>query len=281
MTEGLSPADRWRRVAAAPDERIDLAEAALLIAADEYPGLDIEENLARFDAMGATLRRRLRPDIGVTDSLLALNHYLFTELGFAADTDDYYDPRNSFLNEVLARRKGIPITLSVVYMEVGRRIGLVLHGVCFPGHFLVKCPLHGGVAILDPYAAGASLSLDDLRGRLAALAPGQPAPELTADMLAAAGNREILARMLRNLKGIYLRRREFAKALAAADRIVLLLPEAAEEHRDRAAIYAELECFRAALAGFRRYLEMKPGAEDAGAVRQKIAELAPLAARLN
>lgn len=281
MTGAEARARRWQRIADTPDAQIDLAEAALVIAAAEYPGLDIDAGLGQLDAMGETLRRRLRPDISATDTLLALNHYLFKELGFAGNTADYYDPRNSFLNEVLERRTGIPITISLVYMEVGRRAGLPLHGVSFPGHFLVKCAMRGGIAILDPYAGGASLSLDDLRERLATLQPDGPAPELSADMLVPAANREILARLLRNLKGIYLLRKDFARALMAADGIVSLAPQVAEEYRDRGAIYAELECFRAALGEFQRYLELKPGAADAGTVRQRIAQLQPLAARLN
>lgn len=280
MSAGTA-AERWQRIVAAPDGEINLAEAALEIAAAEYPGLDIGACLGRMDAMGETLRRRLRPDIAVTDMLIALNHYLFTELAFSADTADYYDPRNSFLNEVLERRRGIPITLSLVYMEIGRRIGLPLQGVAFPGHFLVKCALRGGIAILDPYAGGTSLSLEELQRRLESIAPGGAAPELTADMLAAAANREILARMLRNLKGIYLHRRDYPRALAVAERIVPLAPEVAEEYRDRGAIYAELECFRAALGEFQRYLDLKPDAADAASVRQRIAQLTPLAARLN
>jgi regulator of sirC expression with transglutaminase-like and TPR domain len=278
----MSPAGRWKEIAAGPEADIDLVEAALLIAAHEYPGLDVPAYQSRMDRIALTLRDRLRRDIGPTEAILALNRYLFDELGFQGNALDYHDPRNSFLNEVLDRKLGIPITLALIYVEVGRRIGLALHGVSFPGHFLVKCPARNGVLVLDPYARGASLSLDDLQQRLRALRGGATPPaDIARHMLAAAGKKDILARMLRNLKGIYLQRRDPARALAAAERVIALEPRAAEEYRDRAAIYLDLECFRAALSDFRNYLMLKPGADDAAVVQRRVVELRQIAARLN
>ncbi len=280
--EAASAEQRWERITAEPDERISLAEGALAIAAEEYRDLDIGAYLARLDEMGATLQRRLRPDISAADSVRALNHYLFEELGFAGNGADYYDPRNSFLNDVLDRRLGIPITLSVVYIEVGRRIRLPLYGVSFPAHFLVKCALRDGAIVLDPYAKGVSLGLDDLMQRLKEWRSGlDPDPEWVKNMLAAAGSRDILARILRNLRGIYLHQGALAKALRACDRIISLAPQAAEEYRDRGSIYLDLECFRAALADFRSYLLLKPDADDAAEVQRKTLELQQVAARLN
>ena len=275
-------ADRWSEIVAAPEEEIDLAEAALVIAAREYPSLDIAAYLARLSELAMTLKRRLRGDIGPTETLIALNHYLFEELGFGPNVSDYYDPRNSFLNDVLDRRLGIPITLSLVHIEIGRRIGLALHGVSFPGHFLVKCVMRNGAVVIDAYARGASLSLEDLQQRLKVLRGGMtPASDMVGNMLAAAGKKAILARLLRNLKGIHRERGDLARALAAADRIVALEPAAAEEYRDRAGIYHELECFRAALSDFRNYLMLKPGAEDAAVVQRRVVELQQIASRLN
>ena len=134
----MNSARRWKELAC-PEEGIDLAEGALLIAADEYRGLDVRRYLARLEEMGTALKRRLRSDISATEALIALNRYVFDELGFSGNSDDYYDPRNSFLNDVIDRRLGIPITLSVVYIEIGTRVGLALQGVSFPAHFLVKC----------------------------------------------------------------------------------------------------------------------------------------------
>ena len=278
----MSPAERWKYIVAGPEEEIDLAEAALVLAAGEYRDLDIDAYLKRLDEMAATLKRRLRPDISTSEAIISLNHYLFEELGFAGNAEEYYDPRNSFLNEVLDRKLGIPITLSVLYIEVGRRIGLPLHGVSFPAHFLVKCALRDGAIVLDPYAKGASLGLDDLRQRLTALRNGiELEPAVVKSMLAVAGKREILVRMLRNLKGIHLHQNELDKALAAVDRIIALAPQAADEYRDRGRIYLDLECFRAALGDFRSYLLLRPEADDAGEVQRKAAELQQLAARLN
>jgi regulator of sirC expression with transglutaminase-like and TPR domain len=278
----MSAEKRWKEIAAGPEADIDLVGGALLIAAHEYPELDVAAYQARMDRIAATLKARLRRDIGPVDSIVALNRYLFEELGFRGNAREYYDPRNSFLNEVLDRKLGIPITLAIVYIEVGRHIGLALHAVSFPGHFLVKCPARDGVIVLDPYAGGASLSLEDLQQRLRALRGGAAPPaDLAQRMLAAAGKKDILARMLRNLKGIYLQRRDFPRALAAADRVITLEPRAADEYRDRAGIYLELECFRAALSDFRNYLMLKPGAEDTAAVERRVAELQQIASRLN
>jgi regulator of sirC expression with transglutaminase-like and TPR domain len=277
-----APSERWQRITAAPPQNVSLAEGALLIAAEEYSGLDIDEYLRRIDEMGMTLHRRLRSDISTTEALLALNRYVFDELGFSGNPQDYYDPRNSYLNEVIDRRLGIPITLAVLYIEIGRRLGLPLHGVSFPTHFLVKCTLRDGAIILDPYAQGASLGLDDLKQRLQAVSKDvKPDDKAWKAMLSAAAPSDIFARMLRNLRAIYLSKGERLKALSASTRILGLLPEAAEEYRDRAQLYSELECFRAALSDFRSYLRLKPEANDSENVSRRIAELEPLAARLN
>lgn len=277
----MTPAQRWTEIVVAPEEEIDLPEAALVLAAFEYPDLDIEAYRAQLVEMAATLRRRLRADISPTDTLIALNRFLFDELGFRGNAADYYDPRNSYLNEVLDRRLGIPITLALVYVEVGRRLGLALHGVAFPGHFLVKCILRDGAVVLDPYARGVSLGLEALQARLRALGSVNPTAEMVGQLLAAAGKKVVLGRMLRNLKAIYRERGDLVRALGAADRIISLEPSAAEAYRDRAALYLDLECFRAALADYRSYLMLKPGAEDAAAVRRQVAELQQVASRLN
>ncbi|MEO7728260.1 MAG: tetratricopeptide repeat protein [Burkholderiales bacterium] len=275
-------AERFARIVAGPDDAVNLAEAALLIATEEYRDLDIRAYLAQLDDLAATLKRRLRADISPADSIIALNRFLFDEHGFSGDAANYYDARNSFLNEVLDRKRGIPLTLALVYIEVGRRIGLPVQGVSFPAHFLVKCPLREGTVVLDPYAKGASLSFDDLRQRVKALRNGvEPTKSMIAAMLVAAGNKEILTRMLRNLKAIYSHHKEWMKALTATDRIISVTPEVAEEYRDRGMIYLNLECFRAALFDFQAYLRMLPVARDAETVRQKVVELQAVASRLN
>src|SRR5262249_5531422 len=184
---------QWSEIVAREEEDIDLAEAALVIAAEEYRDLDILHYLSRIDEMAATLKRRLRRDISTPDTIIALNRYLFDELVFSGNAADYYDPRNSFLNEVLERRLGIPITLSMVYVEIGRRLGLALRGISFPGHFLVKCTVRDGALVLDPYANGASLGLDDLRQRLRVLrsGAGDPTDDEMRALLAPAKKKEI------------------------------------------------------------------------------------------
>jgi regulator of sirC expression with transglutaminase-like and TPR domain len=274
--------ERWERMASTHAAEVSLAEGALLIAAEEYEGLDVDGYLGRIEDMAAALRRRLRSDISPTDALLALNRYVFDELGFAGNTSDYYDPRNSFLNEVIDRKLGIPITLAVVYIEIGRRIGLPLEGVSFPAHFLVKCVLREGTIVLDPYARGASLGLNELHERLKPFTSQRELdPEVMPTLLAPAPPRDILARMLRNLRAIYKTRGEPLKALSASERILTLLPESADDYRDRAELYAGLECYRAALADFRHYLKLKPQAHDSEAIAQRIGELEPIVARLN
>jgi regulator of sirC expression with transglutaminase-like and TPR domain len=273
--------DRWSHVAGR-SEGVSLAEGALLIAAEEYRTLDIDAYLKRVDDMGATLRRRLRSDISSTEALLALNRYVFEELGFTGNADDYYDPRNSYLNDVIDRKLGIPITLAVIYIEIGRRIGLPLEGISFPSHFLVKCVLRQGAIILDPYARGVSLGLEELQQRMNAVAKDVRLDENVLNtVLLPASPSDIFARILRNLRAIHLTKGERLRALNASNRIITLVPGAAEEYRQRAQLYLELECFRAALADFRSYLRFKPDAHDSDIVTRHIAELEPLAARLN
>lgn len=275
-------AERFRQIVSGPDEGINLAEAALLIASEEYPDLDIAAYLARLDEMAATLKRRLRADISPADAIVALNRFLFDEHGFTGNAADYYDPRHSFLNEVLDRKRGIPLTLALVYIEISRRIGLQVQGVSFPAHFLVKCRLREGTVVLDPYANGISLSLDDLKQRIKSLRNGVELPQSSiAEMLATASNKEILVRMLRNLKGIYSHHKQWLKALAATDRIITVMPDLADEYCDRGMIYLSLECFRAALFDLQAYIKMLPEAADADTIRQKVVELQAVASRLN
>lgn len=278
----MAAAERFERMAQGPDEGIDLALGALLIAAaEQYAELDADRYLRRLDQLGEALRRRLRPDIGPTDAIRSLNRYLFEELGFRGAVDDYYDPRNSFLNEVIDRRVGIPITLAIVYMRLGSHLGLRLAGVSFPGHFLVRCTVHEGTVVLDPFHKGTSLGIPDLQKRLASGQGLEPSRADVAAMLAPAHPREILARLLRNLRGIYMQYKQHAEALTATTRILALIPDNAGEWRERAGLHLTLECFRAALGDFQRYIALAPDAEDADAVRSRIIELQQVCARLN
>jgi len=272
---------RFRRLVEGPEEQIDLAEGALLIAKHADEELEVERYLARIDDLAARLRAQIPEDGTEPERIVALNRFMFGEQGFAPNVEDYYDPRNSFLNQVLDRKVGIPISLSVLYIEVGRRIGLPLHGVAFPGHFLVKCNLEEGVVVLDPYCGGISLRLQDLQQRLREVRGGEVSRAIVAGMLVAANKKEILARMLRNLKAIYLEQHDYAHALPTLDWILLLHPGEAVELRDRGLTYLKLECVRAALSDLERYLEMAPAAADLDEIRSHVIELRRSAARLN
>ncbi len=273
--------ERLRQIVSGPDEDISLAEAALLIAGHGYPDLNVAAYLSRIEELAYMLKLRIGEDDNIPDRISALNQFLFGELGFAPASDDYYDPRNSFLNEVLERRTGIPITLSVIYMELGRKVGLPLQGVSFPGHFLVKCAVPEGAVVLDPYSGGISLGLPDLQKRLREVQGGEVSRAIVAELLVSASNKEIIVRLLRNLKAIYLREHKLEKALPIMNWIIATTPEQTPELRDRGMIYQELECPRAALTDFETYLQLSPGSDDAGDIRERIIELRKEVARLN
>ena len=263
-------------------ENFGLAEACLLVAQDAYPELDVVHYLSRIDALADTVKRRLSSDAFAEQKIVVLNRYLFNELGFSGNTRDYYDPRNSYLNEVLDRRTGVPITLSILYLEIGQRLGLRLQGVSFPGHFLVKLRVTGGQLVIDPFCGGEAQSEADLRARLAQVLPRREADTLPLpQFLEPATSRQILARVLRNLKGIYLQSAEAQNALNVMQRMVMVAPHAAEEVRDRGLAYYKLDCFRAALADLQDYLERRPDAPDADEIMSKAATLHRVCSRLN
>ena len=274
-------AERLRQIVSGPDEKISLAEAALLIAGHEYPDLAVTAYLSRIEELAHMLRMRIGEEAGAIERIAELNQFLFGDLGFAANNENYYDPRNSFLNEVLERRTGIPITLSVIYMELGRKIGLPLQGVSFPGHFLVKCAVPDGTVVLDPYSGGISLGLRDLQKRLRDVRGGEVSRAIVAELLVSASNKEIVVRLLRNLKAIYLREQELHKVLPIMDWIIATLPDETLERRDRGMVYMELECFRPALGDLEAYLQQSPSADDSSDIRERVVKLRQEVARLN
>ncbi len=279
--------DPFAELLARDEAEIDLARACLLIAADAYPGLDVDGYLGEIERLAARLRGRLAPGGGTEERVLALNEFLFDDLGFSGNAGNYYDPRNSFLNEVLDRRTGIPITLSVLYLELGRRIGLELEGVSFPGHFLVRLRVRGAMLVLDPFSGGEALSETNLRERLQRVIPegaagGVPVDALPLDpFLEPANKRQILARLLRNLKGIYREADKPQRLLEVLNRMLVVSPEAHGELRERGLLYHKLECYRAALKDLQEYTALEPEAPDIDDVRAKLVELAARCARLN
>lgn len=270
---------RFRKAIDVPDADLNLLEAALVIAETEYPELDVRTYRERLDRWAGELRERLEDDASAEQRLRALNHYLFGELGFSGNMDDYYDPRNSYLNEVLDRKLGIPITLSLVYMELGQRIGLPLEGVSFPGHFLVKLQVEGGAVVLDPFNGGVSLGEEDLYellDRMFNAEVGEIAPLLTT-----ASKRDILVRMLRNLKGIHQHADRFDKALQAVNMILTVDPSLEEEYRDRGLLLLQLECAHAAAKDLKRYLQTRPDADDADSIRDLLIDIQQRETRLH
>jgi regulator of sirC expression with transglutaminase-like and TPR domain len=278
------PYEEFRQVVNRADEAVDLARAALVIARSDYPELDIGAYISRLDQLSIKASRRLgsAPEDsrdGIYHSIAALNHVLFTEEGYHGNTDDYFDPRNSFLNEVIDLRKGIPISLSVLYMEIGQRIGLPLQGVGFPGHFLVKYSDDKGEIMIDPFNRGELRSLASLHRLLHDLYGGRVV--FNPSLLEAVGKKQILRRMLNNLKAIYLRNNDLVKGLSVLQRLLILEPDSPEEVRDRGAVYLKLECFNQALEDFERYLRLAPEADDTGTVRERVIELKKQVTRIH
>jgi regulator of sirC expression with transglutaminase-like and TPR domain len=260
----------------AAGEGTDLGRAALAIARIAHPGLDPAPSLAALDALASGARGHLGGHPAAAD----VAAYLFRECGFRGNQADYYDPRNSCLNDVLDRRAGIPITLSVVFMEVASRLGLAVEGVGFPGHFLVRVAGGEEPLLLDPFFGGRAIGREELLVRYRALG-GVDVPALPADALATTGTIGILTRMLRNLLRIYLKRAEHARALEATDLLLVAVPDSADELRIRGLLYEQLECFGAALDDFRRYLVVAPAAQDAEQIRDRVARLARAAAAIH
>ncbi len=258
----------------ASDEEFALLEAAVAVAQDEYPQLDVQSVLAEIDALGLKLAHRIGADAPPVQRLRLLNRYFFEELGFVGNVNDYYDRRNSYLNDVIERRRGIPITLALLYIELAQHAGLTARGVAFPGHFLVKLKLPKGEVVIDPFN-GRSLSREDLSERLQPFQRRQGlAPEDEPPLglyLQAAPPRDVLARVLRNLKEIHRSAQDGPRALAVQERLVRLLPEAWEERRDRALLAFELGRHAAAVVDLQAYLAHQPRAADAPAMRERLA----------
>jgi regulator of sirC expression with transglutaminase-like and TPR domain len=267
---------RFAGLAAERDEYINVAEAALLIAQEEYPELDVPAYLARLDDLAAEARLALRADMPPAEQVARLNHFLFVVHGFAGNSEHYYDPRNSFLNDVLDRHTGIPITLSLVYSEVAQRLELPIYGVSFPGHFLVRHVSEPPI-IIDPFLGGV-ITTEECTHRLRGIYGAEA--RLDRRLMRPAQPREILVRLLSNLKQIYVERSDFIRALACVDRILLLVPDLPRELRDRGILYQRLECFSAALRDFERYLKLAPGDEAAPLIRETLPDLQRRAAQL-
>lgn len=259
----------WDALGATPDDEFDLFAASMLVARDEYPELEVGASTATLDQHAHRIERRLERNADAQQRLLVLSRYLFEEVGFSGNHEAFYDPRNSYLNDVLERRLGIPLSLAVVQMEIARRLEVPLEGVSFPGHFLVRLQVEGGLLVLDPYHRGRSIDVEELRERASPHLGGVDVDDQQLlQMLAPASNRMIVMRMLRNLRLLYQEQEQPDKALRCADRLVRIAPGQADLLRDRGALYHHLGHMRAARGDLSRYLSLAPDADDAESVRE-------------
>jgi regulator of sirC expression with transglutaminase-like and TPR domain len=272
----------FEQLAALPDEYIDVATGAGLIARDTYATLDVDRVLAHFDDLAAPLISQGLSTVPTADQASAVSRHLYDVLGFRGNERDYYDPKNSLLPDVLFRKLGIPITLALVYCEVAKRAGMRARGVNFPGHFLVRVDPPGredAPVIVDPFFGGRRL---DEGGLVKLLERASPSQKLAMnEHLTPAGPRTILVRMLINLKWIHATRGDFARALLALDRIISLTPDSVPALRERGMLAARLGSVESARADLARLLELVPQVPDAVSIRQRLEELRAKASVLN
>lgn len=272
----------WGSLAGLDDGDVPLLGTALLIARDEYPSLDPRHYEAMVSHHVDQLRPRLEEIEPSPMRMMAINQYLFDELGYAGNQDEYHDPRNSYLNEVFERRLGIPISLAVVQIEVARRLGMPLDGVSFPGHFLVRLPVDDGMLVMDPFNRGRPLDADELRERAQPhLAGASIDDQALHEILNPASHRAILVRMLRNLHAVYAEQDDWARTVRCADRILKLVPDNPDALRDRGLGYLRLQHLHGARNDLGRYLMLNPDAGDAQAVRDLLVQASSGGARLN
>jgi regulator of sirC expression with transglutaminase-like and TPR domain len=272
----------FEQLAALPEERIDVVIGAALIARDAYAGLDLERLSARFDEIAAPLIARGIASCAPQEQVQMLASHLYEDLGFRGNEQDYYDPKNSLLPDVLDRRLGIPITLALVYCEVARRAGVRARGVSFPGHFLVRVDAMGhddAPLAVDPFFGGRVLDETGLQKLLERASPAQKL--VVEEHLAPASPKTMLVRMLINLKWIYATRGDFARALLALDRIICLTPDSVPALRERGLLAVRLGAVEAARADLSRLLELVPQAPDASTIRKQLEELHAKVAVLN
>ena len=270
---------RFAEVVSGDDDRVDLAQAALLIAAEEYPRIDTSIYLEKLDRIADLAREQAVGAQTSLDFISAINTVLFDELRFRGNIDNYYDPRNSYLNEVIDRRMGIPITLAVVYMEVARRIGFPVEGVGLPGHFITRHSDENGEVFIDVFNRGRLLGEVGCADLLASLSRGKMA--LRPEHLLPTTRKQILTRMLSNILGIYSGTTDYHRALAAIERILLINPDSLSHIRDHGLLLAAAGKTTTALDELERYLTLAPAAPDAEAIREQMKSIRQDQAKLN
>ena len=259
---------RFEEIAGRPEPLLDLVEGSLVIALEEDPRLDVEHYLDEVSTWTEAVRERLHGSRDVERIVETVNRLLFEEEGFHGENDDYYDPRSALLSEAMERHAGLPITLSVLYLELSRRIGAEAAGVSLPGRFLVKFTGPFGVVVVDPFDGGRVLSTVELQKILDGMYGG--GVRLREHHLRSFSPREILARELAQLKAAYLAQHDLPRAAASIDRLLILDDRDAYEVRDRAAVAMQMHAYLQAIALFERYLALMPSAEDRSRVREQI-----------
>jgi regulator of sirC expression with transglutaminase-like and TPR domain len=260
----------------AEDEHFPLTEATVAVAQHAYPDLDVQGVLDKIDHWGNKLKKQITPDTPPIQRLQLLKHFFYKELGFGPNPNDFYAPENSYLHQIIENRRGIPISLAILMMELGQQISLNIRGVSFPNHFMMRISLQQGEIIMDPLT-GDSLSKNQLQEMLDPYLDAKGyRGELSLPLsifLRASSPREILSRFMRNLKMIYSEEERWERLLGIQERLVILLPDSSEEVRDRGLIFAQLEYVRPAIADLNHYLGEMPGAEDAADIREHIVTL--------
>jgi regulator of sirC expression with transglutaminase-like and TPR domain len=272
----------WESLASLSDSKLCLFETSLLIAQDEYPDMNANDYCYLVDNYAKRLKQSLNMDLDIPSKLMAINHFLYKELGFSGNELEYNDPRNSYLNQVFERKLGIPISLAVVQIEVMRRIGLPIEGISFPGHYLVRFPVDDGILVLDPFNQGRPVSIEELCERIAPHMDGQtPTEQQMFQVLEPATPRMTAMRMIRNLQAIYQQQDDYERVARSADRILKLAPDLPEALRDRGLAYIQLGYSQGARDDLTRYLQLRAEANDADEIRGHLISQSIVRGRLN
>jgi regulator of sirC expression with transglutaminase-like and TPR domain len=268
VLESIKARQSFSEIALLEDEAFSLDRAALTLALEEYPSLDIPKYLRRLDTLAARVEVLIGVDRSAANIINGMNDVLFVQEGLRGNAEDYFDPRNSYLNEVLDRKLGIPISLSVIYIEIGKRIGFPIEGLGFPGHFLIKHVDHDRDIIIDAFSMGRILTMNDCQELLDKTHNGSVV--MNASLLQPMGKRAIITRMLYNLKGIFAQKEQYQQTLATIDKILLLNPGMSSEVRDRGMIYMQTSLFANALADLEFYLAHAAASEDSSYIRNHV-----------
>ncbi len=268
IIDALQSRRYFSELAALDEEAFPLDRAALIMALDEYPELDLQEYLRRLDTLAARAEVLAGEDRNPINVIESINEILFVQEGLRGNSDDYYDPRNSYLNDVLDRKLGIPISLSVIYLEIGRRIDFKIEGVGFPGHFLVKHVSNGKDIVIDPFNLGRILTMNQCQELLDKVFNGSVL--VHPSQFQPMEKRPIMTRMLYNLKGIYTQKEQYQKAISVIDKILMLNPMTPSELRDRGLLYMQTSFFAKALADLESYLTHAVSPEDISNVENHI-----------